>query len=169
MERPSWLNGGLVAIALVALSACSAPPDYAAQYRPLQDKFVAVWNGGKLADLDAIVTPTFKHHGTGPATEDLAGFKKVLNDYRTAYPDIHVTINEAYYVQDRGFYLWTVTGTNTGAGPEAQPPTGKPVKISGMSMVRYEGGKIADEGVYYDDLDFNQQLGFTLTAPVETQ
>ena len=95
--------------------------------------------------------------------------KKVVNDYRTAYPDLKVTIDDAYYVQDHGFYLWTVTGTNTGAGPEAQPPTGKSVKISGMSMVRYEGGKIADEGVYYDQLDFNQQLGFTLTEPVETQ
>ncbi|MGH8265116.1 MAG: ester cyclase [Steroidobacteraceae bacterium] len=170
MKIPSWLNAGLVALALVEVSACNtAPPDYAAQYRPLQDTFVAVWNGGKLDALDAIVAPNYKRHGTGQATDDLVAFKKIVNDFRTAYPDLKVTIDDAYYVQDRGFYLWTVTGTNTGAGPEAQPPTGKSVKVSGMSVVRYEDGKIADEGLYYDQLDFNQQLGFTLTAPVETQ
>jgi predicted ester cyclase len=168
MNRLSWLNAWLVAIALVALSACNSappPPDYAAQYRPLQDAFVAVWNGGKLDDLDAIVAPNYKRHGTGPATDDLAGFKKTLNDFRTAFADMHVTIDDAYYVQDHAFYLWTFTGTNTGAGAQAQPPTGKSVKVSGLSAVRYEGGKIADEGLYYDQLDFNQQLGYTLTPP----
>lgn len=167
MKRPFGFNAALVAIALVALSACTAPPDYAAQYRPLQDKFIAVWNGGKLGELDAIVAPNFKRHGTGPETNDLAGFKTTVNNYRTAFPDLHVTIDDAYYVQDRGFYFWTVSGTNTGAGAEAQPPTGKTVKVSGMSAVRYEGGKIADEALYYDQLDFNQQLGYTLTDPAQ--
>lgn len=164
MKGPSWSNAWPVAITLIALSACR-PPDYAAQYRPLQDAFVAVWNGGKLDALDAIVAPNFKRHGTGPATEDLAAFKKTVGDYRTMFTDMHVTIDEAYYMEGRAFYLWTFTGTNTGAGPEAQPPTGKSAKISGMSAVRYEGGKIVDEALYYDQLDLNQQLGYTLTPP----
>jgi steroid delta-isomerase-like uncharacterized protein len=168
MNRPSLLNAGLVAIALVALAACSPPPpDYAAQYRPLQDAFVAVWNGGKLNDLDAIVAPNYKRHGTGPATEDLASFKRTVIDFRTAFPDMHVTIDDAYYVKDRAFYMWTFTGTNTGANADAQPPTGKSTKVSGMSAIRYEGGKIADEALYYDQLDLNQQLGYILTSPVQ--
>ena len=50
-------------------------------------------------------------------------------------------------------------------GPGDIPATGKSVKVSGMSDVRYEGGKIADETLYFDQLDFNQQLGYTMTPP----
>lgn len=169
MSRQRFLSASILGAAVVGLAACSAappPPDYAAQYRPIQDAFVAVWNTGKLDDLDAIVAPNYKRHGTaGTTAEDLATFKKVVTAFRTAYPDLHVTIDEGYYVQDHAFYSWTFTGTNTGTGP--QPPTGKSVKISGMSAVRYEGGKIADEALYYDQLDFSQQLGYMLTPPVE--
>ncbi len=126
---------------------------------------MAVWNGGKVGDPDAILAPNYERHGTGAATDDLAGIKKTVNDFRTAFADMHVTIDEAYYMPDRAFYVWTFTGTNTGAGAEAQPPTGQSVKVSGMSAVRYEGGKIADELLYYDQLDFNEQLGYTLTPP----
>lgn len=166
MTKQSFLAGSIGAFALVVLSACTASstPDYAAQYRPVQDAFVAVWNTGNLAGFDAVVTPNFKRHGTGGVTsEDLAGIKKVVTGFRTAFPDLHVTLDEGNYTKDHGFYLWTFTGTNTGPGD--QPPTGKSVKISGSSEIRYEGNMIADETLYYDALDFNQQLGAKLAPP----
>ncbi len=164
MSKQSFVAGSIAAVTLVALSACQAPPppDYAAQYGPIEDAFVAVWNGGSLDGLDAIVSPNYQRHGTGGVTAaDLAGLKTVMTGFRTAFPDMHVAIDESYYIQDRGFFVWTFTGTNTGPGD--QPPTGKSVKVSGLSAIRYEGGKLADETLYYDALDFNQQLGSTLT------
>jgi len=55
------------------------------------------------------------------------------------------------------FTKWTFTGTNT--GPSAHPATGKPVKVSGVSFARYEGGKLIEELVYFDALEFLSQLG----------
>ncbi len=37
--------------------------------------------------------------------------------------------------------------------------TGKPVKVSGVSFARYEGGKLIEELVYFDALEFLSQLG----------
>lgn len=156
----------LTAIGLFVLSACTAPspPDYAAQYRPIQDAFVAVWNDGNLDGLDAIAAPSYQRHGDlGTTAGNLAVLKKVIKGFRTAYPDMHVTIEEAHFTQDRGLSLWTFTGTNTGASNI--PATGKSVKVSGMSLIRYASGKIADETVYFDSLDMSQQLGYTVVPP----
>jgi predicted ester cyclase len=39
------------------------------------------------------------------------------------------------------------------------PPTGKHVSISGMSVARFEGGKIAEMWSTWDTLGYLQQLG----------
>ena len=66
-------------------------------------------------------------------------------------------------MKDLSFHLWTFTGTNS--GPGAMPPTGKSVKLSGATRVRYQDGKIVEELVFFDVLDWQTQLGFTLTPP----
>jgi len=49
--------------------------------------------------------------------------------------------------------------------PGATPPTGKSVKITGSTLIRYRDGKIAEEIVHFDVLDWQMQLGYTLTPP----
>ena len=60
-------------------------------------------------------------------------------------------------MEGRSFARWTFEGTNTGSGDF--PATGKSVKIEGTSLARYEAGKLAEELVYFDALDFLSQLG----------
>ena len=165
MDKSILFRALLVAAALLGLSACTTAPDYAAQYRPIQDDFIAVWNGAKLSKLDDMVAPKFQRHGTGAAAEDLAALKQTIILYRTAFSDLKVTIDDAWYMKDRGFYRWTVTGTNNGAGLEGQAPTGKSMKVSGISAVTYIRGQIVDELIYYDRLELYEQLGYILSPP----
>jgi steroid delta-isomerase-like uncharacterized protein len=157
----------LVAFAVLALVACAAPPppDYAAQHKPALDTFVAAWNGAGLDTLDAVVAPDFKRHAPSMDAEGLDGIKKLMTELRTAYPDAKVVVDESHFTKDVSFALWTFTGTNT--GPGALPPTGKSVKLSGASLARFQDGKIAEELVFFDQLDWQMQLGYTLTPPAD--
>jgi len=65
--------------------------------------------------------------------------------------------------KDRAFVRWTFTGTNTGPGDA--PPSNKAVKVRGSTILEYKNGMIAFEDVYFDALDWNMQLGATLTPP----
>ncbi len=155
----------LVPLALV-VAGCAAPkaPDYAAQYQPLADAYVAVWNDGNYDNLDAVMTADFQRSSPGGLNSDgLDAQKKVMADLRTSYPDAKVVLDENHFLKDVSFHLWTFTGTNSGPGEMA--PTGKAVTIHGATLLHYRDGKIAEETVYFDVLDWQQQLGFTMNPP----
>jgi steroid delta-isomerase-like uncharacterized protein len=157
----------ILAAGLLALSGCAAPapPDYAAEQQPAVDAYIAAWSGADLGGLDAVMTADVRRQSPGGLNADsLEALKKVMTDVRTAYPDARVVIDEGHHMKDVSFFLWTFTGTNT--GPGAAPPTGKSVKLSGSTLMRYRDGKIAEEIVYFDVLDWQMQLGYTLTPPV---
>ena len=156
----------LGAAGLFALIGCAAPtpPDYAVQHQPALDAFMAGWNAGNIDGLDVGVAANFQRRSPGGLNSDgLAAFKKTLTDFRTSYPDTKVVLDESHFMKDLSFHLWTFTGTNS--GPGAMPPTGKSVKVSGATRIRYQDGKIVEELVFFDVLDWQTQLGFTLTPP----
>lgn len=164
MLRPTLL----IAALLLTLTGCAAPvaPDYAAQYRPAMDTYIAGWNTGDVDALDSAFVEDFKRNSSGGMnTGSLADFKTLMADFRAAYPDANVVLNESYYLDGQSFHVWTFTGTNTGPGPGALTPTGKSVKVSGLTRVRYRDGKISEELVGFDALDMQMQLGYTLTPP----
>ncbi len=129
------------------------------------DGYINGWNTG---DLDALgnsfnadvlrTTPG----GTSDAS-NLDDLKAVMGGFQTAYPDVQVSLNETHFNGNIATIGWTFSGTNTGPGDA--PPTGNAVSVSGMSKITFEDGKISEELVVYDNLDFMQQLGYTLTAP----
>jgi len=158
----------VIAALLLAVTGCAAPtpPDYAAQYRPLVDTYIAAWNAGDLDSLDSAFLEDSKRHSSGGmTTESRADLKALMAEFRSAYPDGKVVLDESHYLDGQSFHLWTFTGTNTGPGPGEMQPTGKSVTVSGMTRMRYRDGKISEELVYFDALDMQTQLGYTLTPP----
>jgi len=156
----------LVVIGLFALVGCAAPtpPDYAAQHQPAMDALIAGWNDGNMDGLDAAIVANFQRRSPGDlSTDGLDAFKKAVTDFRTSWPDTKVVLDESYFMKDLSFHLWTFTGTNTGPGEMA--PTGKSTRVSGSTLIRYQDGKIAEELVFFDALDWRTQMGFTLTPP----
>ncbi len=157
----------LASAGLVGAVACQsqAPPDHAAGLSPLVETFIVVWNSGDYDRLDAVMSPDFRRRtprGTSDA-DNLAEMKEVMGQFRTAYPDAQVKLNESHYMENLSFHEWTFTGTNTGAGE--MPPTGNRVEVSGLSLLRYADGRIVEELVQFDTFDLMEQLGFTLAPP----
>jgi len=76
----------------------------------------------------------------------------------TAFPDLHVTVEDMIAEGEKVVVRVTMRGTQQGAFGSI-PPIGKQVAVSTIDMVRIEGGKIAEEWGIDDMLGMLQQLG----------
>jgi predicted ester cyclase len=125
---------------------------------------VDVWNGGNPDQLDAIMDPhVVRRVNFLPDVEGVEEVKKVVSEFRTAYPDLKIVMDDGVYSENASSGRWTLTGTNT--GPGAMPPTRKAVKIWGITILHYANGRITEEWVGYDSQSLMEQLGYTITRP----
>src|SRR5712691_2813912 len=84
--------------------------------------------------------------------------KEFLDQYRAAYPDASITIEEQIADGDWVATRWTGSGTQQGE-LMGIPATGKQVTVSGITLSRIAGGKIAEEWTNWDTLGMMVQLG----------
>ena len=144
-------------VSTVILLGCQ-PPDASKKLKPVVDKYVEVWNTGNLEQLDAIIDPKFvRRVNLIPDVNGVDGLKKVISGFRAAYPDLKIVVDDPIYSENSFACRWTFTGTNT--GPGEMPPTGKPVKIWGLTIAHFANGKLTEENVAYDNHAFLEQLG----------
>jgi steroid delta-isomerase-like uncharacterized protein len=108
----------------------------------------------KYADSHA--TGFVAHAGDHDATleEDIAAAK----EERKALPDLRVRVNQTVAERDLVAVYWTASGTNTEAGM-GFPATGRRIKIDGMTLFRFEAGKICEEWSVWDMLSVLRQAG----------
>jgi len=134
--------------------------------KALLEPYLEIFNEGNLAVVEEVIDPNYVlHHCNFP--EDLVGidrFKGWVTDNATGFPEFELTFDEIIVKDDKIVTLWTAAGTNTGPLGNL-PPTGKKVQVSGLAISRIADGKFAEEWVYFNMLDFYQQLGFTLVPP----
>ena len=93
--------------------------------------------------------------GQGPG---LAGLKDVLRGMRTAFPDMHWKIEEQISEGEKVLTRFEWTGTHRGTFLGV-PATGRPVKVWGTVIDRFEGGQIKDTRILTDTLGLMLQLG----------
>jgi steroid delta-isomerase-like uncharacterized protein len=93
--------------------------------------------------------------GQGPG---LDGLKTLLRGMRAAFPDMHWKVEEQIAEGEKVMTRFEWTGTHR--GPFAGvPATGRPVKVWGMVVDRFEAGKIADTRIIMDTMGMMMQLG----------
>jgi predicted ester cyclase len=82
--------------------------------------------------------------------------------YLAGIPDLRVTIEELVAEGDKVAVRRAYVGTHRGE-LLGIPPTGKQVRVSGISIFRLAGGKIAEQWELLDRLALMQQLGVLAT------
>jgi predicted ester cyclase len=132
----------------------------AAENRALVQRFYDEgWNANNVAVYDELVTEDFFDHqsvpGMGPARE---GFKQLNVIFRTAFPDVWVTVDGIVTEGDMISCRWTSTGTHQGV-LFGIPPTGHKVKVTATVVYRVQGGRLAEGWINRDDLGMMRQLG----------
>lgn len=117
-----------------------------------------VINNGNFSVLVELVQPNYVYRSPDQALDGPEALKSLLAAYRIAFPDLNVRIEELVNGGDKVAISITLTGTHEG-DLMGILPTGKPVKIHGMILSHFEGGKIIDEWEILDMLALFQQLG----------
>jgi len=118
-----------------------------------------VWNKGDLAVIDELVSE--KYVGTEPMIGDvrgLAALRDQVQMFRTAFPDLRITIEDVGMSGDRVFMRWTGRGTHRGA-LMGIPPSNNRGEVRGISVQRVAGGKIVEQYESYDSLRLMQIIG----------
>ena len=123
---------------------------------------------GNLEAAEEIYAPNFVSHSSG--SEDIRGMeaaKHFAASYRKAFPDLVTTVENLLAEGEKVVARWTMRGTHQGEIEELGPPTGKHIEVTGISVYRIEGGKIAEYWAIYDVLGMMRQLGFIPAEPSE--
>lgn len=133
----------------------------------LNDIVEYCWNRRDTAKFRIISTENFVRNVNDiTAANNRNEMEAAMNIFFTAFPDLHLTIDDTVIKDSLVFTHWTATGTNTGIFGDA-PATGKKVKFTGYTVGSFTNeGKFLGEDVYFNELSFLQQMGYTLSPPV---
>jgi steroid delta-isomerase-like uncharacterized protein len=124
-----------------------------------------VFGAGKydLAD-DVIRADAIGHDPALPEpVKGPEGLKEAARGYRAAFPDLELTIHETVAEGELVAIRWTAQGTHKG-DLFGIAPSGKQATVTGITIDRYAGGKIAESWTNWDTLGLLQQLGAVPSA-----
>jgi len=126
----------------------------------LMKRFVEeVWNNGNMSVADELSsTTTIFRDPIVKELKSLDAFKRHVQELRTGFPDLRVTLEDIASSGDKVYARWTVTGTQKGPYM-GSPGTNRRSVVQGMSCNRLQGGKIVETWMSYDVLGMVQQLG----------
>jgi len=117
------------------------------------------WNQGDMKIVDDTISPDGLDHSPLSTEKGTAGFKKIIQSFRAAMPDLKLTIEDMIFNGDKVVHRWRVKGKHTGAPLFGVPASGKEIVLNGISILRLENGKIAERWANLDQLGLLQQLG----------
>lgn len=127
-----------------------------------------VGNQGNIAVVDELVTADMIEHEEIPGIPpNREGVKQAFAMFRTAFPDMRVTIEDLIAESDKVVARETWRGTHRGAFMEI-PPTGKQVEVTGIDILRIANGKMVEHWGQLDMLGMLQQLGVVPTPEAAT-
>jgi steroid delta-isomerase-like uncharacterized protein len=121
--------------------------------------FEHVWNRGDASAIHRLATPDMIAHGpdgTGRTTADFVAFHKALT---SAIPDLRLEITHCAEGRDMVAVQWVARGTHSGAAEGMPKPSGRPIEVSGLTLVRVVDGKCAEGWDDYDAVGLIKQLG----------
>lgn len=125
------------------------------------EHFNRMYNNGDVSAAADVFAPDFVR--IDPSNEEVRGPEgaaQYILDLRTQYPDILITFREHVFDEDKMAVHWHLQGTDLGTHARSKlEATGKEVDFRGTDVLRFEGDKIVEDHVYYDQLEVFQQLG----------
>jgi steroid delta-isomerase-like uncharacterized protein len=117
----------------------------------------------ELADnpdiLEEVYAPDVVWHEPDQEIRGLEQAKQFVSTYKTAVPDVNITVEDVIAEGDKVVTRVTLRGTHQGETEEFGPPTGRQFEGGGITISRIEGGKIVEDWDSYDNLTTLQQLG----------
>jgi steroid delta-isomerase-like uncharacterized protein len=118
-----------------------------------------VFAQGDTAYLRAFTDPNYVEHNPAPNQQPgVDGLVKMVVEWRNAFPDMKISVDDVIASGDRVCVRSTMNGTNTGP-MMGQPATGKPISVEGIDIVRIKDGKQVEHWGQFDTMKMLQQMG----------
>jgi steroid delta-isomerase-like uncharacterized protein len=117
-----------------------------------------VFNEGNLDQFEEFIAPKAMATFPGQPPLNRGDFRKLLVGFRSAFPDMKMTVENQIAEGDSVVTIWTGRGTHTGPMQDLEA-TGKSITLSGVSIDRFEGNKVIEHREIFDQLGMLQQLG----------
>jgi len=119
-----------------------------------------VSNRHNLAAIEELIAADYLHHSDSDISFELRGpafVKGEVTMINSAFADANWTIEDLIAEDDKVVYRWKATGVHQGEFM-GHAATGKPVMLTGITILRLEDGKIAERWGSADMLGLLQQL-----------
>jgi steroid delta-isomerase-like uncharacterized protein len=127
----------------------------AASTRVIEEAF----NKGNMAVIDEVCAEDFVAHDPLAGDEDREASKASMEMYRGAFPDLHFTIDDAFAAGDKVVIRWTGEGTFENEFMGLQPTHDRGQPVHGITIDRFEGGKIVESWTQWDTLTLMRDIG----------
>ena len=134
----------------------------ATNYKTLAHEwFEEVWNQGHAEAIDRLFAADGIAHGladaSGNALRGPDGFKPFFEQFRDAFPDMQIGVEDTVCEGDKIAARCVVRGTHRGKGLGMEP-TDRPVVFTGMTILRVRDGQIVEAWNNFDFQSMTAQL-----------
>ena len=118
-----------------------------------------IWGKGNLDAVDELYADDFVWHWAPPGVaSNREGYKQFVTASFAAFSDVRCPVEDILAEGDKVVVRWIWRATHKGEYMGIAP-TGKQITMTGISILRIAGGKIAEEWGEMDMLGMMQQLG----------
>ena len=130
-------------------------------------RFEEVGNKGRESAIDELLRPDAIAHGLAdiggplPAPET---FRRFYRQFRSGIPDVRITVDQVIGEGDTTAIRFTAHGTHSGDGLGVTA-TGRKVRVTGICMMRWKDGRIAEGWNEFDAAGLMRQITGPGAAP----
>jgi steroid delta-isomerase-like uncharacterized protein len=123
---------------------------------------------GNMDLINEIFAPDFVAHEADQDIRGPKGVRQFISMLRTAFPDLHIIVEDMLAEGDKVIQRWSGHGSHQGE-LMGLPPNGRRVSVAGITISRFEDGKVAEEWELYDMMGMMQQLGAIPSSPEQQE
>ena len=122
-------------------------------------RWVEAFNEGNIDAVDELLTDSYvRHDPNSPEVRGPEEEKQLIAMYRSAFPDLHFTLEDIVAEDDRVATRLGISATHKGE-LLGIPPTENRLSFTAMELYRLREGKIDEQWVNVDTLGMMQQIG----------
>ncbi|MDB5173671.1 MAG: ester cyclase [Phycisphaerales bacterium] len=122
--------------------------------------FEAVWNRRDDSTMARLASPTLLIHGLGEDGRPARGldqFTAFRRTFLSAFPDLHLDVEDVLVDGDQTAVRLTFAGTHTGDGIGIAP-TGRAITSTAIAIARWHDGRIVESWNEFDAAGMIRQL-----------
>src|SRR5918993_1484376 len=116
---------------------------------------------GRVEIIEEILAPDFVCYDPNSESGEVRGadtIKQEIEWFRNAVPDLTYTVEDQIAKGDKVVTRYTASGIHQGEF-FGVAPTGKPIEMTGITIDRFEEGRLVEEWPEYDLLGAMRQVG----------